>query len=93
MGLYAIKLPDIGEGVAEAEIVEWHVGIGELVKQDEVVGGQAGGRVGSATSRSRRGRQRGRSHNSSRGAGLNAGGHDRRTRRTVGPAFRPGSGA
>ena len=37
MGLYAIKLPDIGEGVAEAEIVEWHVGIGELVKQDEVV--------------------------------------------------------
>jgi 2-oxoisovalerate dehydrogenase E2 component (dihydrolipoyl transacylase) len=37
VGLYAIKLPDIGEGVAEAEIVEWHVGIGDLVKQDDVV--------------------------------------------------------
>src|SRR5215471_13282 len=37
MGLYAIKLPDIGEGVAEAEIVEWRVGIGDLVKQDDVV--------------------------------------------------------
>jgi 2-oxoisovalerate dehydrogenase E2 component (dihydrolipoyl transacylase) len=37
MGLYAIKLSDIGEGVAEAEIVEWRVGIGDLVKQDDVV--------------------------------------------------------
>src|SRR5262245_62141379 len=37
MGLYAIKLPDIGQGVTEAEIVEWRVGIGGLVKQDEVV--------------------------------------------------------
>jgi 2-oxoisovalerate dehydrogenase E2 component (dihydrolipoyl transacylase) len=25
MGERAIKLPDIGEGVAEAELVEWHV--------------------------------------------------------------------
>lgn len=37
MGLFAIKLPDIGEGVAEAEIVEWHVRVGESVSQDDVV--------------------------------------------------------
>jgi 2-oxoisovalerate dehydrogenase E2 component (dihydrolipoyl transacylase) len=37
MGLYAIKVPDIGEGVAEAEIVEWHVRVGEPVRQDDVV--------------------------------------------------------
>ena len=24
-----IKLPDVGEGVAEAELVEWHVKVGE----------------------------------------------------------------
>ncbi|TIN46210.1 MAG: 2-oxo acid dehydrogenase subunit E2, partial [Mesorhizobium sp.] len=27
MGEYVIKLPDVGEGVAEAELVEWHVKI------------------------------------------------------------------
>ena len=37
MGLYAIKLPDVGEGVAEAEIVEWHVAVGDAVRQDETV--------------------------------------------------------
>ena len=37
MGLYAIKVPDVGEGVAEAELVEWHVGVGDLVKKDDVI--------------------------------------------------------
>ncbi len=27
----AIRLPDVGEGVAEAELVEWHVKIGDLI--------------------------------------------------------------
>ncbi len=37
MGEHVIKLPDVGEGVAEAELVEWHVGIGDLVREDSVL--------------------------------------------------------
>ncbi len=32
-----IKLPDVGEGVAEAELVEWHVDVGDLVREDMVI--------------------------------------------------------
>ena len=38
MGEYVIKLPDIGEGVAEAELVEWSVAEGEQVREDQVLG-------------------------------------------------------
>ncbi|MFT5509682.1 MAG: 2-oxoisovalerate dehydrogenase E2 component (dihydrolipoyl transacylase) [Hyphomicrobiaceae bacterium] len=37
MGIHAIKLPDVGEGVAEAELVEWPVAVGDLVRVDEVI--------------------------------------------------------
>ena len=34
MGLYVFKLPDVGEGTAEAEIVAWHAAVGDLVEED-----------------------------------------------------------
>jgi 2-oxoisovalerate dehydrogenase E2 component (dihydrolipoyl transacylase) len=32
---YTFKLPDVGEGTAEAEIVAWHVAIGDRVAEDQ----------------------------------------------------------
>ena len=37
MAEHVIKLPDVGEGVAEAELVEWHVKPGDLVREDTVL--------------------------------------------------------
>ena len=34
MAKHIFKLPDIGEGVVEGEVVQWHVGIGETVSED-----------------------------------------------------------
>jgi 2-oxoisovalerate dehydrogenase E2 component (dihydrolipoyl transacylase) len=35
MGQYLFRLPDIGEGVAEAEIVAWHIKLGDHVREDQ----------------------------------------------------------
>ncbi|WP_404477601.1 dihydrolipoamide acetyltransferase family protein [Novosphingobium sp. BL-52-GroH] len=35
MGLFHFRLPDVGEGVAEAEIVVWHVKPGDVIKEDQ----------------------------------------------------------
>lgn len=38
MGVYTIMLPDVGEGIAEAELVEWNVAVGDTVREDDVLG-------------------------------------------------------
>ncbi|MEM9739069.1 MAG: dihydrolipoamide acetyltransferase family protein [Pseudomonadota bacterium] len=35
MGDYKLRMPDVGEGVVEAEIVAWHVQIGDMVEEDQ----------------------------------------------------------
>ncbi len=34
MGRFVFKLPDLGEGTAEAEIVAWHVKVGDVIAED-----------------------------------------------------------
>ena len=35
MGRYVFKLPDVGEGVAEAEIMKWHAAVGDDVGEEQ----------------------------------------------------------
>lgn len=35
--IFTIRMPDVGEGIAEAELVEWHIKLGDMVREDEVI--------------------------------------------------------
>ncbi|WP_296166306.1 2-oxo acid dehydrogenase subunit E2 [uncultured Brevundimonas sp.] len=37
MGRFVFKLPDVGEGTAEAELVAWHVKVGDVVEEDQLL--------------------------------------------------------
>ncbi|MEM8513589.1 2-oxoisovalerate dehydrogenase E2 component (dihydrolipoyl transacylase) [Massilia sp. MP_M2] len=37
MGIHVIKMPDLGEGIAEVEVVAWHVQPGDTVREDQVL--------------------------------------------------------
>ena len=37
MSRYVFKMPDLGEGTVEAEVVAWHVKVGDTIQEDQIM--------------------------------------------------------
>lgn len=37
MGNYSFKTPDVGEGIVEVELVEWHIAVGDQIHRDQPI--------------------------------------------------------
>ena len=37
MSRYVFKMPDLGEGTVEAEVVAWHVKVGDTIQEDQLM--------------------------------------------------------
>ena len=37
MTRYVFKMPDLGEGTVEAEVVAWHIKVGDAVQEDQIM--------------------------------------------------------
>lgn len=37
MGVHTVRMPDLGEGITEVEVVAWHVQVGDMVTEDQVL--------------------------------------------------------
>jgi 2-oxoisovalerate dehydrogenase E2 component (dihydrolipoyl transacylase) len=35
--MFDFKLPDVGEGLTEADVLEWHVGVGDVVEVNQTL--------------------------------------------------------
>ena len=37
MAIYVFRMPDLGEGTVSAEMMQWHVKAGDVVREDQII--------------------------------------------------------